>query len=456
MENEIAALCTRVLIDTPTPEPLAWRQVRAEVLLALGNFPRVETMSYSAWRRRYCGAAGLALDRAKELLYCGAVSLKDFAKTSAFVKVEEALWFLGFSELRPRLIIQCPPITKVALGPWMVAACKALAEFFGFQTDPADAPEFFEIGKTAEQVGQWYAYWRGVFTDSCAYKSDYSAYDGTQSAFSHRTEGTAYRLMGLNKRRLKIFLTQACDVSGVTKNGVFFHRSAFRRSGVPNTTLGNTLINLFVLRTALRSQGAIPGVDYAIMAHGDDGAGFMKPQFVEGVRHFIHRCGLKVKLDYGVPLERMRYCSNIFYPTAEGLVPGPTYKSLLRTNTTISAVPEAAFSQHRRGVALGLRNAVAHIPLWNDWVETTLEQTEGSRGQWLEKAQREMAVKVRECSSHAETAETTAFVARAYGVDLALIRAMRTRIRSMTRIGVYSSPVVLSFIDAVARTEGLE
>jgi hypothetical protein len=230
-------------------------------------------------------------------------------------------------------------------------------------------------------------------------------------------------------------------------------------SGVPNTTVGNTIVNAAVSFTALVRAGARPGEDFAIMVRGDDMLALVKPEFHACIAPFAQRLGFKPKVKSQHSISKVRFCSNAFYPTiVAGVpmhVPAPTFKCLMKMMWTISPVPVKAYAQHMRGVALGLKNLVSHVPILRDYIAMILRQTEGQRGRFLKQALKDAKIKYLAAPEALEaTPQSESYVAEMYGLSLAMVSALRTQVGEMTAVGLYNSTAIEFLVRGVLRAEG--
>jgi len=477
--NEEAAIRNRVLGDRQKPKEGAWAFAEQCMCQRLRSLKlHVKPWRMKRWFARYSGAQLIELQQSWDKWKSGLWSEKELRQNSCFVKREAALW-LPYDEKEPipRCIISCPPIVKPILGPWCVPAVQLLAEAFNYQN-----PLFYEIGATAEQVGVWFTHYLSKFGSKWLGKADYSKFDKNQSRDSITAEINCYKAMGLSGTRLRVMQIQAEKTSGVSHHGIYFKREAFKRSGVPNTTLGNTLVNMMAYVSYFDKIHAIPGRDYAVMVHGDDSIMFCSPEVVPGLKQHIADLGLKIKLEHGLSPYEIRYCSNIMYPVSGALptisgdqatetkvgdqsesgeehfdyLPGPTMKALLKMNFTVSRMRDSdnARKQHVRGVALGLKRMVSFIPLLRDMVAQMLIYTQGAHGKILEKAKAEIEYKYHRVEAdYSSSIVDDSYLADIYHTTPHIIHGVRNVIGVMGERGMYEHPAIEEFVRCVAYVE---
>jgi len=388
----------------------------------------------------------------------GDFSWSDFKKTSCFIKIELQPCFMNtkLKEFCPRCICACPPMIKPVIGPWCRSALDSLVEYYSYLD-----PVFVEVKSTAEQVGMWVSYWWPKFDTHG--KADHHRFDKHEGEFIIAEECRIYEAFGLKGDRLRVMATQIAPVSGVGRRGCHFKRTGFRRTGVPNTTLGNTIVNLLCYLSYFNSVDALPGRDYVVMVHGDDSIVFMRSGLELKLQETINSIGFDIDFTLCDSISKIRYCSSMFYPiyphmekdflVPATVCPGPTLKALIKMNYTFKNIPQRAYNQHQRGVALGLQKAVQHIPLLNDAVMRTLSITQGAHGSYLSRAFNETQRKIRKSTGHLEHQNAVDFLSEAYGVPSDILRRCRCQLKAMRAIGLYSSPELHLMTRAVTLVE---
>lgn len=395
-DAQMAAIRTRVTQPVPEPDEDAWAAM-LELLdspVVRNLLPLVSEMPFKEWVARFPTKQALPLREAWDRYCRGQWTIHELFKRATFVKVEVKL-NEPFDEVKPRNITSCPPLLKVILGPWCVSAMKALARAGGCRE-----ALFFECGASATEVAEWLHHWRSVLGDESAFENDFSKFDATYSKLTFdwlravfvKLGASAAALLGFDtafgKAKTKRVRTaegwvkkKYYRISGKTRCGIKFSREPMMCSGVPYTTLGNSLTNMFATICPLIAAGAKPGTDFAVMVRGDDMFAFIRPQYQPVVLPFLRKLGFSPKAKIGHPIHRWRFCSNAFYPamTENGVryVPAPTMKCLIKcfvTHALISTKPSALLA-HIRGVAMGLRSLVAHVPLLSHLMENVIAHT---------------------------------------------------------------------------------
>lgn len=217
---------------------------------------------------------------------------------------------------------------------------------------------------------------------------------------------------------------------------------AFLRSGVPNTTLTNSLVNAAVHVLAFHLAGATVD-DYTICVIGDDNLFFVQDsRFVAQLPKVAALLGFKIKLAHYPNPWDVRFCSQAVYPTSEGYVFGPLIgKCMMKLAYSVSSIRRGHEKSHLRGVALGLRKQVSHIPVLHEYVETLIRITEGAEHDLeFENALAEAHRKRTPLSDfHSPNEESLEHVSRMYDVPYVCVTDAQELCRNMKDPGFYGS-----------------
>jgi hypothetical protein len=233
----------------------------------------------------------------------------------SFIKKEP---YFGKINPEPRLIQGSSGIHNVRIGPTVVSLSTRFAQNFNYTH-----PRFFYASKTTPtEIGSWFAQCcRDGFN---FYMNDYSRFDATISESMLAWEREMYVEAKASTEFAKEFRKQFnykgvvnykarhLNGRGTTREQVYYTSIGGRRSGVPNTSLGNTLINFRVIESFMNMY--YPGIDYRCMALGDDLVvaikGDVQPRLFS---RFAATFGLMAKFSLCSPQE-VEFCSSIFYP----------------------------------------------------------------------------------------------------------------------------------------------
>lgn len=473
--NEYASARTRLVFERPIGSDSIWREVNKFVDWV--HRQNVEPTAFPEWVERFTGTARDILVRQKFVCDHEIVPDREYRKYKTFVKgeVQNAYFYGGeYSEKKPRNINGAPVPVKVELGPNFHAYSKHLAQEcrkLGVHL----CHLLYACGQTREFLSDWVVC--HIRRLGCALEDDFSCFDGTCSRNTNRLKVLAAKRLGLRGRKLRIYRFLEKKSTFVSRHGVITRRFPGTLSGHPDTSWGNSVINITVHVFAIieawrrkyhpaatieevRAMSDSPhvGRDFVIAALGDDMIGAIRPQYVQGVAAIFTDLGFKPKIKFGHDLVDLRFCSNALYPTREGrLVFAPTMKCLCKMNATISDLSHSTDKQilaHVRGVSLGLLALTNHVPLLSDMVQVNLQRTIGAHGKEMKMALRAAQLKYLPAeNSHFESIDSHYWLSQQLKIPLWVVATLRHQIREMLLPAVYNSPSIEIFVQAVAKVE---
>ncbi|MCW4011735.1 MAG: hypothetical protein NWF07_01955, partial [Candidatus Bathyarchaeota archaeon] len=214
---------------------------------------------------------------------------------------------------RPRIISNYDTILNALLASEFIPVAENLKTDLVYGLKPTGGMNPRELGR---YVQQWLS-----GGDYIIYECDMSAFDANISKQALRIERMVYVKMGCSQDVLELFDQQEEWRVSEPMKGIFLKRDGHRASGGANTTLGNTNLNLILHKQVLDGMGLQPGVDYLMLALGDDNLLFMRAtantaEFEEKhTKFFKDICGMKPELivhPVGTPIEEASYCSGYF------------------------------------------------------------------------------------------------------------------------------------------------
>jgi len=243
---------------------------------------------------------------------------------------------------KPRLIqgLQYPFI-QGQLGWWCSTVAKIFKDNFLFMQEAdgtvRESLFSFSSGKSPVEMGEWYGHYkRQGYT---FFENDFSSFDSTQSIGCHKAEKAVYELFAdvvfrewdnglVEGKGVRSCWEQAYDFQRDTKGRTRFYKYecvGTRKSGDPNTSVGNTIINCMSNYAAVKKYlGRVGGGECRIMAVGDDCLIAVKLSdtsklegMVQSVESYMTKLGLESKFKYSG--ETPTYCSMI---AVEALVKG--------------------------------------------------------------------------------------------------------------------------------------
>lgn len=360
------------------------------MLELFGPAAKVQAVSYKEWieREHFTNARKRENWKAARDLENGSYSFDKQRRYDSFLKVQTQSVTVvetgtvgdsgSFKHFDPRVIECARPVHRVAVGPSILGIQEHISDFLCW---PKFTPQAAVLGchLTQGTLGDWFTYWTGLMGTNFII-DDFSRFDMTHSHFSLDLGLKVYRYFGLDDKRAIAFLkAQMSDVSGRTRLGYYFKRKdGMMASGVPNTTLGNSIVNLVTHCFFMSKAGYKLGRDFALAVMGDDmlmiWCGKTQPTFD------FKSLGLKAKTRFETLVPNVEFCANQFYPViVDGkrvYRPSPGLSTLFRMGWTIHDMPAKLTRAHARAVALGLQKPSRPNPLMSAVVLRTLELTE--------------------------------------------------------------------------------
>lgn len=303
--NEIASVIGRLNLSMPLKED------SAEVLRLTGIAQEmVETLTavMEPWTiQRYLDERRGRVSEARvRMLESAGESLLDFpiteldAKISVFVKKEMLL-----KPSIPRVIMPTSDRYLVELGRYISALEEGISQSKWFAGRTTKGMTYAEMGAIFNKLVKELA-------DPVCYCIDFSKYDAHVSVELMKIEHDIYLKM-LPDDHLRYLLSLQLNMRGRSAFALF-SRTGGRASGCPNTTIGNTIINILV-HEDLSRQYTNKSVRYLCM--GDD-AIVLAERFVSiWPSNAYEAYGLKGKMEQK-EIELAEYCSGHFMKTESG------------------------------------------------------------------------------------------------------------------------------------------
>lgn len=272
--NEIVALCKRSL----APTPLAGV---AERLPTLHAFSRLRSIArrYGGYKWSYLETAesytGLLrrryLEAEESLRVDGPVSGQKDLMLSAFLKAEK----FGTGKYgKPRMIFPRSPRYNLALASflkpfehWLWGYLTGKRLFGGSNT------RIVGKGLNGEQRANLIRKKFKLMGECVCFEVDGSAFEAHVDRWQVEQEAAVYLAAYRGDRDLAKLLGAQTQLVGVTKHGVRFSREGGRASGDFNTGMGNTIVMLCVVVSALRSFK----IKFDVLADGDNALIFLHP-----------------------------------------------------------------------------------------------------------------------------------------------------------------------------------
>jgi len=388
LQNEIDAVQARILAETTEPDP--------EVLADYSRFMRKYRGLMFGRRRRIKSVSGEyyikhtnASSAVKKVLTETLQRLRDegidentqltpqqlykYTYRKAFVKVENNLYRtpLGRKHKACRLIQGASPEFIMLVGPWMMAFQMVLKKRWH-----DDNPFVYTSGKRADKLAACIDYASDNYDED-----DMSAFDSSIRTELLVEENRVYKWFGA-PRAVRMLLNANLKTNGVTSKGIRYSRLGMRKSGDPNTSCGNSLINATVhFHAFCRSHPDKAPEDlikqFKVLVQGDDDVLLYNGKRIDWVT-LMSGYGLASEAQHRRNLEEIEFCSNLFYRTAEGCTFGPKPGRVMsKLGYFINPPLNVSRESLVRGTALGLYGACSHIPPLRAYLDRLIDLTDG-------------------------------------------------------------------------------
>lgn len=384
--NERAALLLRSLGPVPVPENGGLGDKFLAGFASLRRIARryrghrwtyLETAeSYEgALRRRY-------LEAERSLRVDGPVGPRD-SYLRAFLKAEK----LGVGKFaKPRMIFPRSPRYNLALASWLkpfehwLWGYLTAKRFFGGSNTRIVAK-----GLNPRQRANLLVRKFSQFEDCVCFEVDGKAFEAHISRDQLVEEHRVYLAAYPGSKGLQRLLSRQLTLEGTTTAGWRFSRDGGRASGDYNTGMGNTLIMLCAVYSAMQGRG----VPWDVLADGDNALVFVPARFAREVREtfadaVLRQCGHEMVLERPCSyLEAVRFGQS----APINLGPGLGWTMVRDPRKVLSG----AFASHRwchdpvafkrwvAGVARCELSLAVGIPILQAWFLEVLKQTESVR-----------------------------------------------------------------------------
>jgi hypothetical protein len=302
----------------------------------------------------------------KRELLPGCVSLEALATSTPEACIEV--------DADPRAISDVSVHTQLKLGPWMSAASEYLAQYWNDSGNVC-----YASGMTGEQIGLWFERARASIVDCIAFEADFSRFDRSVSQDAILAERGLYQRLGIPEPQRDVLDAQWIT-RGLTKRGRHFYSvPGTRKSGDPNTSVGNSFLNGLFMAYAMVVAG-VPASAWRAICLGDDSLIMISRLYVgtaDTIVAIAESLGLKFsKFHVRHLLTDCEFCSKLFWPVEGGYVLGPKIgRSLSKMGWTLSNTK--ARLARLRGVVLGQWASWSFLPLLRQFGHRLLELSEG-------------------------------------------------------------------------------
>jgi len=363
--NEERAIIHRALIPPLPSSARAWDRV-SKVLLGLLPPKVVRPTQFDIWNARFSKARQTSQRLALESFHaCPDVeAVKRSCVRKAFIKREKLLKSGpgGTEDYDPRVIQGTGDLANALLGPYIHAFSKYLCTQWNIESAIT-----YAAGLNADGLGSWMC---SNLEQGYTWflESDYSRYDVSISVAGLMAEQDVYRTHGVGKWA-RVVLEEQLFVRGKSSHGHTYSIQGTRCSGDPNTSCGNSMLNAGVVVSILVEMGI---KDYRLIVMGDDMVVALRERVCPDLYAArVAEFGLKAKVKITDDPDLVEFCSGRFWITQHGRVWGP------KVGRFMAKIGFSVPVQHdphgwMKGVLVGVRQDVNHVPLLNIYVEHCL------------------------------------------------------------------------------------
>lgn len=378
--NEYRSLCDRALLDRGNCLVEAWVGVYAVLTRHCNLVPgNVFVEPRTVWRKRFPLPTQNALLKALDLRTHG-VYIYQWARTKMFIK-REITPIGSEGHKAPRAIQARYAEYNDIIGPLCFEVSKILRKRWSLLNEDGTLNSIvYAGGLSAEGLSMWMnrlVREAAVLCEIVFWEGDYSRWDAHLFAISLMVEFAVYLWLGMTRPQIDAFTIQFL-VLGTTAHQIRYWIVGTRQSGVPNTSVGNSLLNGAAVKLVLLLAGCYV---HWIIVHGDDFLAAIPVEYMERVRvvnrEVMHALGLCVETAFYRRPTHVEFCSGRWYSSEDGYTYGPKPGRLLAKLfwSTTPAVKTKRQKEWIRGVALGLVKDTAHVPIVHCVMRRVLELT---------------------------------------------------------------------------------
>jgi hypothetical protein len=317
LRNQLVGLCNRALRATAEPVEGMWAQV-LEFMKEQIETVKVRVYSFKEFLQTVPGAKRMNFTKAyDDYLVNGLKPLvyRAFVKRELLPPKKQGESVAG----DPRVIQAPPDQYKVVLGMFTKPLGKELARQFHVLR-----PLCYASGLTPLEVGYWMHYTLQLWPNANFIETDYSRWDATLPFDALVVEHVLFEeCFGLSGDALTMLRNQT-HTRGYSTRHLSYEVSATRKSGDPNTSCGNSLLNLGVNGLTLFRMFGEAHVRLIVL--GDDMLAAVDPEvwskwnagdYIQSMIDY----GLEPKLKVHETHWKASFCSSYFWPVETDLGP---------------------------------------------------------------------------------------------------------------------------------------
>jgi hypothetical protein len=290
------------------------------------------------------------------------------------------------SEIKdPRVIYGTTEQSKILLGRQVVPISKMLSSKVWNITNPL----LYASGYTGDQIGDWCYHWENVLVLCIFLEMDFSRWDKHYSKYAIELEiFVLLHFFTLEEKYQAAVISLLRAQRGAkcfTRFGDLYSFLSKRKSGDPNTSLGNTLINMLIHIYFLFTLNLIPGRDYAMAALGDDNFIILKESSLNITKEelksrsikFFSELGMVPKLKIEDKLARTEFLSACFYPTKNSYFLAPKIGRWIARHGWSLTTINITEKEHMKEIAMSMERC-KEMPVIGAFLKLYLKETQST------------------------------------------------------------------------------
>jgi hypothetical protein len=259
----------------------------------------------------------------------------------------------------PRAVSDTDIMSQLLLGPWMSNASEFMSNYWDHRGNVC-----YAAGMTSEDVGNWFDHNVSILVDVIAIELDYRRFDRSVSTDAIEVEWRLYDILGIPAVERSVLHAQMYT-RGMTKKARHYYEIAgTRKSGDPNTSLGNSYLNALCITYAM-VRAHVPVTAWRLILMGDDALLLIHRAYrfaCDVIKGVVSDLGLVFsKFHVRDNLHFAEFCSKLFWPVEDGYVLGPKVgRAISKMGWTLHNTKDPL--ARMRGVVLGQWPSWSFLP----------------------------------------------------------------------------------------------
>jgi len=424
--NEYRSITTRQCLPRLSPDPtkISLLHIYARDHHKLFPVEDFKIMTFDQWNKRFPEQHRMLLREAHDSLVLSPIEQRDLTCNS-FVKQEKQLdpkfsYDIGLAppgahipidhdtvvDIDPRNISGRSYRFKTQVGPTIASLELNISKLtkLADPLDPSTLPFTMTKGYNQTKLGIWYDSHLTFYSQPIALTNDGSRWDATMNEDLLQLEMEIYQLYDIPTLVHSAIKKSLYRTSGVTKTGIHFNIHATRKSGDPNTSLGNSIINgfasTFIYNYILSCTPDLPRLSVPLFffthpfttnptpyyrhklscgVDGDDNIALIELQTYNTADKYLQQhhttfllyaeslwkdLGINPKMEVHTNPLLADYLSGHFYPTTYGLCHGPKlYRPLVKQGWSIRQYNKQHSQDWLYTNSIALTRDWAHLPI---------------------------------------------------------------------------------------------